>query len=136
MSDGLSRWTRCSSCFKFINSCEQKFREVIMKAAFVFLVSYQLFECSSLTMSYQTFPNINLQSFSPQNGHPNLKVLTLTHSDPAAQWQINTPVSKYCDKTGFTLRRNTSTQPHLWANRDMLQISRSFSTYTQYLTVC
>ena len=44
MSDNLSCRTRCSSCLKFIHSCEQKFGELIMKAAFVFLVLYQSFE--------------------------------------------------------------------------------------------
>jgi len=44
LSDDLSWKRRCSSCFRFINSCEQKCIEEILKSAFVFRGLYQSFE--------------------------------------------------------------------------------------------
>jgi len=62
-------------------------------------------------MPNQTFPNINLHSFLPQNRQPNVTQLTNTGPDPAALEQIKVSGSKCCDKIGFTLRMNSSGQP-------------------------
>jgi hypothetical protein len=40
----LSCGTRCTWCFRFINRCDEKFREVILKHAFVCRALYQSFE--------------------------------------------------------------------------------------------
>ena len=57
VSVDLSCRTRRSSCFRFINSCEQIFREVIMKPTFVFRGLYQSFEEQ---FSYNAIPKLPL----------------------------------------------------------------------------
>jgi len=64
-------------------------------------------------MPYQTFHNINLHSFLQQNCQPKATQLTIIHCVSAVLQQINTPGSKYCDKTGLTLGMNVTAQPHI-----------------------
>jgi len=55
-----------------------------MKRAFMFRGLYQSFEQQFCPMPNQTFPNINLHSFLPQNRQPNVTQLRNTGPDPAA----------------------------------------------------